>query len=888
MSDLARSIESINYIAAQIPMLEKSDLAPMMDILTRLESLAGEAAFPAAFKTAADRGAKLTQHIIMAETPFDAGLKKLSECVAKLSAALDEMALKNPVKAEEKHPSAKTGAKSGKRKAADESQLPLTETRTPVETSRPAADPMPDDVRDLLVKFATQLQIGLEDFEAYVLELEKENPRARGAIRRQLHTWKGEFGVLDMGEYSALIHELEQGVEDGRVATDNLLRFKDFLSSRIELFGKGQVPAIATEERVALVGTRAASSSETSSSVPSRAPSGAVPGQAEPSALPAASPGLFVVDPSLVADFVTESREHIHNAETLLLELETQPANPDNLNSIFRACHTVKGVAGFLGLTDVAALSHSMENLMDMARKGDLALGPEHIDLLLESMDVLKEFVTVVERSLSGEAYRIPEKFADVMKRLSLPHSTVVEKPVEPAASPERKVGEILVENGGISQSDVTEALRLQAEGDERRIGEILIEDKDVPVRQVAQALASQNAARKTGGVEESVRVPVSRLDQLIDAIGEAVIAQSMVGADPTIRAAHSPELDRKITQTAMMMRQVQELSMSLRMVSLKATFQKMARLVRDLAKKVGKDVELVLEGEDTELDKSVVENIGDPLIHMIRNAVDHGVETPQERIDAGKSVKSTVSLRAKHKAGNVMIEIQDDGKGLDRAAILRKAVEKGLAQDGQHYDDHEIFQFIFLPGFSTAKVVTDVSGRGVGMDVVRKNIQALRGSCDIQSTEGKGTLFTIRLPLTLAIINGMIVRLGEERYIVPTLSILESIRPTAEQVQGVVGKGEMLKVRGELMRFVRLTEILHGRNGRKSPEGGIAMVVEDVIGRKIALFVDEILDQQQVVIKSIGGGMGQVPGITGGAIMSDGNVSLILDVAGIARMSAE
>ena len=316
-----------------------------------------------------------------------------------------------------------------------------------------------------------------------------------------------------------------------------------------------------------------------------------------------------------------------------------------------------------------------------------------------------------------------------------------------------------------------------------------------------------------------------------------------------------------------------------------------MSRLVRDLSRKLDKQIELDMDGEDTELDKTVVENIGDPLIHMVRNSLDHGIETPSERRAAGKPEVGHIKLRAFHKAGSVHIEIEDDGKGLDREAILKKAVANGLAKEDIHYQDAEIYQMIFHPGLSTAKSVTDISGRGVGMDVVKKNIEALRGTVEIRSEKGKGTCFTIRLPLTLAIISGMVVRIHQERYIVPTLSVLATIRPGPEQLQTVVGKGELLNLRGQLIRLIRLGEVFGdnlGPRGVLAEESQVVMVVEDTLGRRAGILVDEILDQQQVVIKNLGSALGDVPGVSGGAIMNDGSVSLILDVGGIVKAASE
>jgi two-component system chemotaxis sensor kinase CheA len=321
-------------------------------------------------------------------------------------------------------------------------------------------------------------------------------------------------------------------------------------------------------------------------------------------------------------------------------------------------------------------------------------------------------------------------------------------------------------------------------------------------------------------------------------------------------------------------------------MVAIRQTFQKMSRLVRDLSRKQGKLVDLELDGEATELDKTVVENIGDPLVHMVRNSVDHGLETAEQRRAAGKSERGRIVLRAFHKAGSVHVEIEDDGRGLNRARILEKAVAAGIVKPGQELTDHEIWRLIFHPGLSTADKVTDISGRGVGMDVVKRNIESLRGTIDIRSTEGKGTCFTIRLPLTLAIIGGMVIRVGPERYIIPTLSVHATLRPTPDQISTVKGKGEVLNLRGELLPVIRLHDQFLLAREQEIHEG-VVLVVEDAMGRKTGLVADEILDQQQVVVKSLGAGVSS-QGLTGAAIMNDGTVSLILDVAGVVRLARE
>ncbi len=589
-------------------------------------------------------------------------------------------------------------------------------------------------------------------------------------------------------------------------------------------------------------------------------------------------------DRSLLTDFVNEARDHISAAETQLLDLETNPADSARIDGVFRAWHTVKGVAGFLNLKEIQKLAHTMESVMDRTRKGEHALSPVTIDTLLESNDCLKAFIDNVEESIGGAHPAIPGQYEAVLIRLASLESQKGPQPPEGKI----RIGDLLVRQGIVSREVVEEALMKQKQGDTRKIGEILIEDKRVSASEIGSAIAAQSSARSSITIEETIRVPVGRIDQLVDAVGEAVIAQSMIYADKLVMGIADQAVQTKIGHAAMIMRQIQEMAMSLRMVSVLATFQKMARLARDLAKKCGREIDFITEGEDTELDKSVVEKIGDPLIHMIRNSVDHGIEPPDEREKTGKPSRATVKLRAYHRAGNIYIEVSDDGRGLDRAAILRKAVEKGLCKPEERLTDDAVYRFIFLPGFSTAKQVTDISGRGVGMDVVLRNIEALRGSVEIVSTPGKGTTFSIRLPLTLAIVDGMIVRAAGEQYIVPTLAIVESLRPAEGQIERVMQRGAMIKVRRDLIPLINL-ESLFGRNTPSQTDAagdGVVMIVEDMLGKKIGLHLDDIVGQQQVVIKSLGEEMGEIAGIAGGAIMSDGSVSLILDVGGIVKLA--
>ncbi|EKD26802.1 MAG: hypothetical protein ACD_79C01010G0002 [uncultured bacterium] len=366
--------------------------------------------------------------------------------------------------------------------------------------------------------------------------------------------------------------------------------------------------------------------------------------------------------------------------------------------------------------------------------------------------------------------------------------------------------------------------------------------------------------------------------------IGELVISQAMVTQEAGQYHDHS--LSKNLEYMRKITRDLQEISMTLRMVPLKSTFLKMSRIVRDVAKKKGKSIDLCVSGEDTELDKTVVDKIGDPLVHMIRNSVDHGIEDDISiRRKHGKSDRGRIELRAFHRGGSIYIEIEDDGKGLDTDAILKKAIQRGLVKEGENISESEIHNFIFEPGFSTAKVITDVSGRGVGMDVVRRNIDSLRGQIDINSIPGEGTTFSIRLPLTLAIIDGMVVRCGKEKYIFPTLSVVTSVRPEAKHISTVKGSNEMYTFQNTLIPILRISKLFEIEESNKDITNSILIIVEDQ-GKRVAFMTDELLGQQEIVIKSLGTYLKNLNGISGGAILPDGMVGLILDVGGLVKIN--
>jgi len=590
---------------------------------------------------------------------------------------------------------------------------------------------------------------------------------------------------------------------------------------------------------------------------------------------------LADADPSLLSDFVQEAVEHLESADLHLLEVEGDPTNDESLNAVFRAFHTIKGVAGFLGLTAIGAVAHEAENLLDQARKGAILLSGPAVEVSFESVDALKGLVGDLAHYLNTGDAPAPRDCDTVLRHLKL------------VLAGDKRLGEILTEAGSTRPEAVEEVLAEQSgEPDGPRMGERLVAKHQVDARDVSLAVRSQKSAatgrQMIAKVQEAAKVDAERLDRLVDGIGELVIAETMVRQSLLDGDASSAATASHLNQLGKITRELQELGTALRMVPVRPTFQKMARLVRDLAVKSGKQVEFVTSGEDTELDKTVVDQIGDPLIHMIRNAVDHGLEPDAAaREAAGKPASGRVELRAFHRGGNIFIEIADDGRGLDRDAILSKALERGLVKEGQALSDREVFGLIFEPGFSTAKAITDVSGRGVGMDVVKRNIEALRGQVEIRSEPGVGSTFTIKLPLTLAVIDGMVIAVAGERYVIPTLSIVTTVRPTPEMCNSVLGDGEMLRVQGEVLPLFRLAGLFDVAGAKSDPTEALAVIVDDD-GQRACLLVDELLGQQQIVIKSLGDALQDITGVSGGAIMPDGRVGLILDVTGLVRLAQE
>jgi two-component system chemotaxis sensor kinase CheA len=599
-------------------------------------------------------------------------------------------------------------------------------------------------------------------------------------------------------------------------------------------------------------------------------------------------------DPALMSDFIVESREHLVNIESQVLTLEREPSNSEALNAVFRGFHTIKGLAGFLELWEVQKLAHEVETVLDRARNSEWTINPAGIDVILASADYLRRWLAHMEAVLRAEASQAPARDESLLGKIARLSS----EPGEPAPAGLTALAEAVsprqVEPDEFPLAPSTPA----APGAGENAGEPAAgpaaaaaaaapaamgtgEQSPEPVANPAAAAAPAAGRRQE---TMAVKVDTAKLDYLVDMAGEMVIAESLVRNDRELTALKNPLLHRKIAQLTRISAELHKTAMAMRLVPIGPLFHKMARLVRDLSRQFGKQVEMETQGDEIELDRNIVEELADPLMHMVRNALDHGIGTPAERQAAGKPPAARLLLRAHHRAGQVVIEITDDGRGLNRAKIVEKAVQKGLIVSADGLSDSEIYNLIFQPGFSTAAQVTNVSGRGVGMDVVRRHIEKLRGRIEIRSTVGAGTTFLLKLPLTLAIIDGLVVGVGQERYIVPLFAIREMFRPTAETIWTVQQRAEMALVRGSLLPVVRLYRIFHVQPKSEDPLAGV-LVVAEVEGQRFCLLVDELIGKQEVVIKTLGEAFKSVTGVAGGAILGDGRVGLILDLERISRV---
>jgi two-component system chemotaxis sensor kinase CheA len=583
-----------------------------------------------------------------------------------------------------------------------------------------------------------------------------------------------------------------------------------------------------------------------------------------------------IVDPGLVADFIVESREHLAASEDRTLALEKTPEDVEVINAIFRVFHSIKGLAAFLEFDRVYRFAHEVETLLDYARNRELTITPEVIDLILASADFLSRCIDAIESGPRGLdslpdtegalVQRILQTIEDRNKNTEdtqpspIPVTTetavAVAPPAEVATNPLAPEETAMVAARSVVLSSET--------------------TQTAPAPAAGTDLATTES--KNNGERYSIRVDTSKLDYLMDMVGELVIAESLVRTEITEQSQSNTALIRTIAQLAQITSEVQRTTFRMRMVPIGHLMRRTGRIVRDLARKFGKKVEVEFEGEETEVDKTIVEELADPLMHIVRNAIDHGIEMPAERAALGKSDLASIRFTAVHEGSQIVVEVSDDGRGLDRAKILKKAREQKLISDSADLSDAAVMELIFNPGFSTADKVTTVSGRGVGMDVVRRHVEKLRGRVDVQSKPGGGTKFTIRLPLTRAIIDGLVVKVGNARYVIPMSSVREIFRPAESAVSTVHGKGKLVLLHDRLLPIFNLSREFGVESTIVNPWDAVLIVTQSE-GRQVCLMVDELVGKQEVVVKGLGQCLKDIPGVSGGTILGDGRVGLILEV---------
>ena len=569
--------------------------------------------------------------------------------------------------------------------------------------------------------------------------------------------------------------------------------------------------------------------------------------------------------------FFEETAEHLAAMESLLLGLDVANPSMDELNAIFRAAHSIKGGAGTFGFNDMAEVTHVMETLLDKLRKQEMTLDDEMVSAFLEAGDAISMQLAAHRGEGEVDAGVVSEVCAKLERLISAPQVAAVA-----ATAPAHAV---VQEDPGYGFFDEAPAQSRTPEPEPSALQHSALSPQAPVVN--AGRRATDGAASHQADTS-SIRVSVEKVDQLLNLMGELVITHAMLAQSAShADCAVDESVQRGLRQLERNTRDMQEAVMSIRMMPISFVFSRFPRLVHDLAGKLDKQVEMKMVGESTELDKGLIEKISDPLTHLVRNSLDHGIESPSIRIAAGKNPCGTLILKAFHQGGNVVIEVSDDGAGLNRSRILQKAAERGLPLRDE-MPDQEVWALIMEPGFSTAEVVTDVSGRGVGMDVVKRNIAGIGGRVELDSVAGFGTRVTIRLPLTLAILDGLSVSVGHETYIVPLNAIVESLPGSAADIRAVSGEGRLLHVRGEYLPLIALHRIFGVETQVTEPERGILVLLE-ADGKKVALFVDELTGQHQVVLKSLESNYRKVPCVSGATIMGDGKVALILDAAALA-----
>lgn len=767
-----------------------------------------------------------------------------------------------------KHPKFTTAASIKEFNAA----LPLAQDaangrEVPQATSGAAAEVSPNIDTSLLTEYIETHTMALEDFEQTINDLEtgsgsRTPEELETEIKRYLHNLKGDSGSIGVADVERVCHEVEDSLVtiQGRYICEALLQTRGWLVNRLKEYRTGSSPKEVGANFIKRF--KLLVEAESLSIDGDEGPAPAAAESHTPSHLEIADEYVLTGDKDIFSEFAAEAEEHLNNIEGIILDSDGDYTK-DNVDTIFRGVHSLKGGSAYFTLQEITQTSHLFENILSETRDGKRVFDEALKNLCLVYIDLQKTLLNKAKKAAAGDCKisRIPQSLSFLSdldtyikgdKRSATKTAGVKPATSAPAATPNTPTAPAKAASSAPAANTAAK-------------------DKDKDAEQLA--------------VKSFVKIDTSRLDHLIDSIGEMVIYSSMLVRQCREQLSNNEDIMNTTHRVEKFARDLQDIGMSMRLMPIRGLFQKMSRLVWDTAKKIGKDVNFIMHGEETELDRNLIDKLADPLMHMVRNAIDHGLETPDERIAVGKSRAGKVTLSAIHSGGSIHIKIEDDGRGLNPEKLIKKAIEKGIIKETDVLTKEEAFKLIFAAGFSTAAAVTDLSGRGVGMDVVRKNVDSLRGQIDIKSEINQGSTFTIEIPLTLAIIDGIDIRVGGDHFIIPSLSIIEFIQPDKASMNYTLDRGETFQFRGKSIPVFRLGD-LYGLNQNFNEPSEATFVVVDNGGEHVALMVDEILGEFQTVIKGLGAMFEEGKGVSGCAIMPDGDVALILDIRSLVALA--
>lgn len=756
-----------------------------------------------------------------------------------------------------------------------------------------------DETREILLSFVSEGYERLDDSEAQLSKLDGgENTQQLNSIFRLFHSVKGSAGYLGFENIKQLTHEaetmlevfLKEKVPINPDAIDVIYDTVDVLRKLITIVEKeytdesgAEVVAKQTAVVKAMIkNLRGEDESKTDANEPDAKKADAKPEPEKKQPTPTSSiPNeIFLSDlvtRDMVQRFIGECADLVDRTEKIALGITPSMICTDEVHDMFRAVHTIKGNSGFFGYSFLEAVCMDLETVLDGARKSNLPITESFVNNVIRTIDRIRvslNTLVIYDQKTQAAVASIAE--AEVKQENTVPY---------------KPLGEILVDMGVVQNDAIQEALDEQ----ERPLGEILLKKGSVGKEDLAEALKIQKAQGPSPEqdaskdiVRKEIRVDTSKLDKLFELVGELITAESMVINNADLSGLKLDSFSKAFSSLNKISREIQETTMQIRMIPLDGLFQKMTRLVRDLSRKFDRPVNFIVSGQDTEMDKNVIEQISDPLVHILRNSLDHGIESRENRKLTSKPETGTVYLDARYEGSEIWISIKDDGAGLNREKILAKAAKNGLLKaDPSTLTDKEVYAFIFEPGFSTADVVSEVSGRGVGLDVVKKNLERIRGKVEITTEQGKGTQFILTIPLTMAIIDGITVRAGKNRYSIPLNDIFEFFKVVPEQVTRTEKSEETINIRNSFLPLIKLGEVFKIPGAVTNACEGIIIVVQNN-GRKACILIDEVIGNQQIVVKSLSEYLGKVEGLSGCSILGDGGVSFIIDTGKLLSMRLE